>query len=141
MRTEYERAKQAPCGGTPYISPVSFVDICGYTKLAELEGTMVIFQTEDRLSGQSLVVVVIERDNLKRMDQGDPITLRTRKMGGSLEVVEHPDNLQLIIAFENDSGPVYEFMQRQDGVGLLRYLMRGFEIRSTDTVPKSIARA
>jgi hypothetical protein len=96
---------------------------------------MVLFQVENNFTGESLLVVVIERDNLERMEHADPITLRSARFGGVLGTIEYPDNLRVIVAFESDSGHLYEFLQRQDKNGLLQYLMRGYELQSKDRVP------
>ena len=97
---------------------------------------MVIFQAESVSTNESLLVIVIEGDNLKRMEKADPITLRSVCVGGALASIAHPDNLQVLLAFERDSGPVYEFLRRQDKAGLLRYLTRGFELHNTDKIPR-----
>jgi hypothetical protein len=102
---------------------------------------MVIFQAESKLISESLLVIVIEPDNLERMESADPVTLKSKQLGGLLLPVEHPDNLRVIVAFERESGRVYEFLQRQDRGGLLQYLMRGYELRGTDQIPKNTGTA
>jgi hypothetical protein len=96
---------------------------------------MVVFQVENKLTGESLLVIVIEQDNLERMEKADPITLKSKRSGGLLAPVEHPDNLHVMVAFEKNSGYVYELLQQQDKRGLLQYLMRGYELQITDGVP------
>lgn len=76
--------------------------------------------------------VVIEQGNLERLEKGDPITLKSKTMGGLLYVIDHPDNLRVVVAFERDSGRVHEFLQPQDKIGLLQYLMSGYVFQSKD---------
>jgi hypothetical protein len=98
----------------------------------DVEGRMIIFQAEDQLSRESLVVVVIEQDNFERM-------VEIRKRSGQRGQGDHwsPCNIPTasVVAFEKESRPVYEFLRPQDRVGLLRYLLRGYRIKSTDCVP------
>ena len=102
---------------------------------------MVIFQAENKAGGESLLVIVIERDNLERMEKGDPITLKSKRMGGLLTAVEKPDNMHVIVAFEQDSSHVYEFLQRQDKMGLLQYLTRGYTFAAKDGSPGKVGTA
>lgn len=97
---------------------------------------MVVFQTEGQPNGESNLVIVIEQDNLARMQKGDPITLKSKQLGGILESVNHPARLCVMVAYEQDSGRVYEFLQRQDKAGLMQYLMRGYQITEMDGSPR-----
>jgi hypothetical protein len=102
---------------------------------------MVVFQAESSLKGESLLVIVIEQDNLERMAKADPITLKSKRGGGILVPAEHPENLRVVVALEKDSAHVYEFLERQDRAGLLQYLMRGYQALGTDGVPGGTGKA
>lgn len=102
---------------------------------------MIVFQIEDNPNGQSLLVIVIEADNLVRMKKSDPITLKSAQMGGLLKTVEHPARFRVIVAYEQDSGPLYEFLQRQDQGGLMQYLLRGYKLASNDGLPHKLGDA
>jgi hypothetical protein len=97
----------------------------------EWRWAMIVFQNDDP-NGESSLVIVIEQDNLIRMQKGDPITLKSKRLSGILEPVHHPAHLRVIVAYEQDSGRAYEFLQRQDKTGLMRYLMRGLELTALD---------
>ncbi len=73
-------------------------------------------------SDRSLLVVVIERENLDRMRKADPITLESFKHGGLLPVPEHPDNFSVIIAYEEDDAELYRMAR-----GPLREFVRWLE--------------
>jgi hypothetical protein len=102
---------------------------------------MIVFQMEDNSNGESLLVIVIEVDNLVRMEKSDPITLKSAQMGGLLKTVEHPSRFRVIIAYEQDSGPLYEFLQRQDKGGLVQYLLRGYKLAANDGIPHKAGEA
>ena len=101
---------------------------------------MIVFQN-DHSNGESSLVIVIEQDNLIRMQKGDPITLTSKRLGGILDTVHRPAHFRVIVAYEQDAGLVYEFLQRQDKAGLMRYLMRGLELTATDGTPGKTGRA
>lgn len=90
---------------------------------------MIVFQVE---AAESFLVVVIEKDNLSRMEQGDPITLNPKHKGGCIDFIQNPSNLRVLIAYEADSGKAYEFLQRNDRQGLINYLMRGYKFTDVD---------
>ena len=95
---------------------------------------MIVFQN-DHPNGESSLVIVIEQDNLIRMQKGDPITLMSKPLGGILDAVHHPAHFRVFVAYQQDSGRAYEFLQRQDKAGLMRYLMRGLQLTATDGSP------
>jgi hypothetical protein len=67
----------------------------------------------------SVLIVVIEPENLKRMESGDPCTLESISQGGILAPPLFPLNLSTLIAYEPDTaelyikaqGPPLEFLQ------------------------------
>ena len=73
---------------------------------------------------QSILVVVIEGDNLDRMKKADPITLESTKEGGLLEPPKYPLNLSLLIAYEEDQDELYR-RAKTNAVEMLKWLERG----------------
>jgi hypothetical protein len=73
---------------------------------------------------QSILYVVIEKDNLERMRKADPITLESKQMGGMLPVAKYPGNFSLLIAYEEDDAELYR-MAKVGGIELLKWLERG----------------
>jgi hypothetical protein len=102
---------------------------------------VIVFQTEDNLNEESLLVIVIEADNLDRMKKSDPITLKSEQMGGILKTVGHAARFRVLVAYEQDSGPLYEFLQKQDQGGLMQYLLRGYKLASNDVIPHKLGDA
>ena len=102
---------------------------------------MIVFQTEDNLNDESILVIVIEADNLDRMKKSDPITLKSAQMGGLLKTVGHADRFRVIVSYEQDSGPLYEFLQKQDQGGLMQYLLRGYKLATNDGIPHKLGDA
>jgi DNA-directed RNA polymerase subunit H (RpoH/RPB5) len=75
---------------------------------------------------ETLLLVVIEKENLERMKQADPITIESAIRGGKiLKTVEYPKSLTILIAYEEDDARLYSIARSGDLVELLRYLERG----------------
>jgi hypothetical protein len=75
---------------------------------------------------RTILVMIIEKDNLDRMRVGDPITLESRAMGGHvMPKVRYPENLSLLVAYEEDDVELYKLARNGDMLALLRYLERG----------------
>jgi hypothetical protein len=91
---------------------------------------MMIFQLDS--PEDTFLVVVIEKDNMDRMKQGNPITLNPASMGGFLEPVKHPNNLRLLIAYEEDSARLYELQSQGRTKELIEYVMRGYSFEKVD---------
>lgn len=87
----------------------------------------------------TMVLVVIERDNLERMKEADPITLESINYKGLLEVPKYPNNLNLLIAYEEDDEELYRLAQ-QGGMLLLKYLERGRKWREGEDGTKNAVR-
>ena len=102
---------------------------------------MIVFQIEDNQNKESLLVIVIEADNLDRMKKSDPVTLKSVQMGGLLKTVGQPARFRVLVAYEQDSGPLYEFLQKQDQGGLMQYLLRGYKLASNDGIPRKLGHA
>jgi hypothetical protein len=73
---------------------------------------------------KSILYVVIERDNLARMEKADPFTLESVIEGGVMPKVEFPENFSMLLAYEPDQEELME-MARRGGVEFMRYLERG----------------
>ena len=81
----------------------------------------------------SLIIIVIQPDNLERMHQHDPITLETRKAGGVLPVVKYPENLNLLIAYEEQDQELLKIVDGGSIGDLIEFLRRGYKfIRGLD---------
>lgn len=75
-------------------------------------------------SKQTILLVVIERDNLDRMKKADPITLESTLAGGLLPPPRYPENLSILMAYEEDQDEVYMRARGNQGE-LLEWLNRG----------------
>lgn len=73
---------------------------------------------------ESVLIVVIESDNLVRMKRGDPATLESVNSGGVLPVPKYPHNLGVLIAHEEDDAELYR-RARGNPLDFLRWLERG----------------
>lgn len=82
----------------------------------------------------TLIVIVLEPDNLARMEKADPITLECGEPGGILKPIKYPNRIRIVIAHEKDVGPIYEMIQQGRDNELLHYLMRGYTFTPIDGV-------
>lgn len=72
----------------------------------------------------SILVVVVEPENLERMKTGDPCTLESISQGGILAPPLFPLNLSTLIAYEPDTAELYIKAQGPP-LEFLQYLERG----------------
>lgn len=73
---------------------------------------------------QSVLIVVIESGNLRRMELGDPATLESTNNGGILTPPLYPQNFNVLLAYDTDEKKLYE-MAQGPAPEFLRYLERG----------------
>jgi hypothetical protein len=85
---------------------------------------MLVTMVNDSFTKRSVLYVVIEKDNLERMEKADPFTLEAVREGGVMPPIEFPDNFNLLIAYEPNSEELQE-MARRGGFEFMRYLERG----------------
>ena len=85
---------------------------------------------------QSILVVVIEPENLERMKEGDPITLMPSLMGGVLPPMKYPDNFALLVAYEENQEELYKAASGTMAE-LMTYLERGFKFLPIDGAEKA----
>jgi hypothetical protein len=78
---------------------------------------------------QSVLVVVIEKDNLDRMKQADPITLESIRAGGALVPPRYPLNLSLLLAYEENDAELYRMAKSANSLDFIKYLERGFKFK------------
>jgi len=81
---------------------------------------------------RSVLVVVIEADNLERMKKADPVTLESYRAGGVLPPPMFPLNLSVLVAYEEDQTTLYALAKAAndspEGVkSLFEYLERNRE--------------
>lgn len=55
----------------------------------------------------------------------DPITLTSSKLGGLLKI-NYPDNCRFIVAYEEDQSKIIELSKKNDVVGIIEYIHRGY---------------
>jgi hypothetical protein len=74
---------------------------------------------------QSILFIVIEKENLDRMKKADPITLESVKSGGVLGQPKYPKDFSMLIAYEEECAEIYNLAKRGDAFEILRFLERG----------------
>lgn len=73
---------------------------------------------------QSVIAIVLEKDNLARMKEGDPVTLESVNAGGMLPVPRYPQRTSILIAYLEDTKELYEIAQKtgNNPLAMLSYL-------------------
>lgn len=99
---------------------------CGYCHIFHEKGEPMIVIPLDN-GKERHIVVIIEKDNLERIEKHDPITLDTVAKGG-LFMTGHPLHTSLMIAYEDGEGvrTVKDLAEKKDTTGILKFLTRGF---------------
>lgn len=87
---------------------------------------MIVSRVNLHSERRSVLIVVMEKSNLDRMKLADPITIESAKKGGKvMPALLYPDNLDLLIAYEEDDVELYKHTKSGDLAALLTYLERG----------------
>jgi len=81
-----------------------------------------------------MLVLILERENLDRMRQGDPFDIKLNTVP-ILRVDRRIGQLDLVIAYEEDIGTLIAFKERDDIAGLLQWLERGRKHEMGDLLP------
>lgn len=74
---------------------------------------------------RTVLIVVLEPDNWKRMEQHDAVTLECKKDGGVLETPKYPDRMSLMIAYENEVERLHQVIAAGNMRDLFTFLERG----------------
>lgn len=85
--------------------------------------------------GPIVLVLVLEKENLDRMRVGDPLDFQPRVLGAKLNATISVGDLDIIIAYEEDLGPLMEFQRNNDPLGLIAYIERGRKHQPGDATP------
>ena len=90
--------------------------------------------------GPVVLVLVLERENLERMRQGDPADIQLKTMmqpGMSPRKFRHTEarDLDVVIAYEEDEAIITELMTMGGLPAVLAYLERGRQIKAGDCEP------
>jgi hypothetical protein len=86
----------------------------------------------DHSARESILILVLEPENLKRMQAADPMTVETKTNHGILDTPAYPDKLRVMIAYEEDDVSLWQ-LGRGGSIGdMLRYLTRGWKFTKED---------
>jgi hypothetical protein len=82
--------------------------------------------------GTSGLIVILERDNMERMQEADPVTLAPKSQGGMLPAVKYPDNFSMIIAYEPEPSQIYALASEGRFKDIIDHVMRGYKFTKLD---------
>jgi hypothetical protein len=93
---------------------------------------MIFAQCDSDEIESTLLIIVLEADNLQRMEKADPITLEVGVPGSILRPIKYPNRVRLLIAYEKDAGRIYQMIREGRDPELLQHLMRGYSYTKLD---------
>lgn len=85
--------------------------------------------------GPVVFVVILERDNVERMGEADPVDIQLRTYGMRLPTARPIGDLDLVICYEKDKSAVLEAHKAGDIEGLMAYLERGRRVLAGEPHP------
>lgn len=86
---------------------------------------MIFSMLNDDEKRESIIILVIERENLERMRRADPATLESPQRGGIMQTPKYPEQLSILVAYEGDDAELYRRIRAENLAELLRWLERG----------------
>lgn len=79
--------------------------------------------------GPVILVVILEAENLERMKNSDPVDLQLKTYSKYIPTDCALEDLDLIIAYEEDSEALLQFRRDGDLAGLMTWLERGRAVK------------
>jgi hypothetical protein len=76
------------------------------------------------------IVIVLDEENIERVQQNDPFDLDMRKMG--TVTLKIPFRIPICYARKDELPALKGFLDANDIEGLLKYLSRGFRVTASD---------
>jgi hypothetical protein len=76
------------------------------------------------------IVIVLDEENIERVQQNDPFDLDMRKMG--TVTLPIPFRISIAYARKDELPTLTKFMEAKDIEGLMEYLSRGFKVTASD---------
>jgi hypothetical protein len=85
--------------------------------------------------GPLVLILILEKENLDRMKEGDPLDFQPKVLDKRFNTNRPIRDLDIVIAYEEDLKPIMEFQGKDDIDGLLKYLERGRVHKPGDALP------
>jgi hypothetical protein len=85
--------------------------------------------------GPQLLIIVLTKENLERMSEGDPFDLQTRAYAGQLDLDQPVGALDIIVAYEEDAARIDRLARAGDLNGIIQHLERGRKHLPGDATP------
>jgi hypothetical protein len=73
---------------------------------------------------RTVLVLILEKANFERMQKADPVTLESKERGGMMPEIRYPENLSMLVAYEEDEDELYQLVRRGNAAQLIAYLER-----------------
>lgn len=85
--------------------------------------------------GPQLLLVILTKDNLDRMREGDPFDVQPRTYGQQMNIDGKIRDLDIVVAYEEDEAHIMGMAQEGDLPGIMTYLERGRVHKPGDAAP------
>lgn len=100
---------------------------------------MIVCSLDNDKAMTSYLIVVVEENNFRRMEKGDPITLTSGRLGGSLPEVTYPDRLVFVFAYAGDkAGAMYQAIQEGNTNRIIELAVAGMTMQRDDGIKFSV---
>lgn len=83
--------------------------------------------------GPIVLVLVLEKENLDRMRDGDPLDIQFARYRGLLPIDSQLRQVDLVLAYEEDLNAIMRCQAQKDWAGLMTHLERGRIVIPGDT--------
>lgn len=85
--------------------------------------------------GPQMLLIILTKENLERMKEGDPFDLQTRAYAGQMNLDGKIGDLDIVVAYEEDEKAIMELAEQNDLAGIIARVERGREHKPGDMTP------
>lgn len=85
--------------------------------------------------GPQLLLIILTKDNLKRMRLGDPFDMQPRAYSNQMNVDGKIRDLDIVIAYEEDEEAIMALAKKNDLAGIMARCERGRVHKPGDAAP------
>ena len=89
----------------------------------------------DPARGPQLLMIILTKDNLERMKEGDPFDMQTRAYASQMNLSAKLGDLDIVVAYEEDEAAIVEMAKNSDLAGIIARVERGRVHRPGDAAP------
>lgn len=85
--------------------------------------------------GPQMLLIILSKDNLERMQEGDPFDIQTRAYAHQMNLDARIGDLDIVVAYEEDEEAILALAKNSDLAGIIARVERGRVHRPGDAAP------